>query len=67
MFEEGHIVKSKKYGVCQIKKIVGVSCTVVTNKFMCGSKVHIVKLETLSWATSDEVAEFKAQEEKADE
>ena len=67
MFEEGQIVKSKKYGVCRIKKIVGVSCTVFTAKFVYGSKVHIVKLETLSWATSDEVAEFKAQEEKADE
>lgn len=67
MFEEGQIVKSKKYGVCRIKKIVGISCTVVTNKLMCGSKVHIVKLETLSPATLVEVDEFEAQEEKADE
>jgi hypothetical protein len=67
MFEEGQVVKSKKYGVCRIKKIVGVSCTVVTVKFVYGSKVHIVKLGTLSRATLDEVAEFKAQEEKADE
>jgi hypothetical protein len=32
-----------------------------------GSNVHIVRLETLSAATSSEVAEFEAQEEKADE
>ena len=67
MFEEGQIVKSEKYGVCRIKKIVGSSCTVVTNKLVFGSNVHIVKLETLSLATSDEVAEFEAQEEKVDE
>lgn len=66
-FEEGQIVKSKKYGVCRIKKIVGISCTVASNKLVLGSKVHIVKLETLSSATSDEVAEFEAQEKKADE
>ena len=67
MFEEGQIVKSKKYGVCRIKKIVGISCTVVSNKLVLGSNVHIVKLETLSSATSSEVVEFEAQEEKADE
>lgn len=67
MFEEGQIVKSEKYGVCRIKKIVGVSCTVVTNELVFGSNVHIVKLETLSSVASDEVAEFKSQEEKADE
>lgn len=67
MFEEGQIVKSEKYGVCRIKKIVGSSCTLVTNKLVCGSKVHIVKLETISSATLVEVDEFEAQEEKVDE
>lgn len=67
MFEEGQIVKSKKYGVCRIKKIVGISCTVVTNKLMCGSKVHIVKLETLSPTTLVEAGDFEAQEEKDNE
>lgn len=67
MFEEGQIVKSKKYGVCRIKKIVGVSCTVVSNKLMYGSRVHIVKLETLSLTTLAEADEFEAQEEKDNE
>ena len=66
-FEVNQVVKSKKYGVGQIKKIVGYACTFYTPKKVYGSNVHIVKLETLSAATSSEVAEFEAQEEKADE
>lgn len=47
MFQEGDYVFHCKYGVCRIKKIVGMKCTIETDKEIMGSNVKIVDLFSL--------------------